>query len=329
MRQQTLLLSREDVEKCTNVTECVTIVDSVFKAWGEGGVINPAKITLDLRSTGIDAWSNAMPAYIEMFDAAGIKWAGGYLHNPSVYGLPYVMATIILQDPRTGVPLSVMDGTYITNLRTGASAAVAAKYLARKEPATVAIVGAGAQGESSLEALATVCKVKSARVFDIDPAKSARYVSNIGKKLGIEVEACSSAEEAVNGADVIVTATTSSQPIVMNEWVKEGAIAISLGSFQEFESEFILASDKIYVDSWDQCSHRGELHTVVEKGLISRNNISGEIGEVVAGKIGGREHDWERILVVPIGLGAHDIAVAKHVFLKAREMELGRYFAFF
>ena len=322
---RTLLLSQQEIQSILSMDEVITTVEEVFRAHGNREVVMPAKITLDLKQMGIDSWTNAMPAYVKPLDAAGIKWAGGYINNRKI-GLPYVVATIILQNPWTGIQMAIMDGAHITNLRTGAVAGVVAKHFARRGASKVAIIGAGTQGRTSLDALTRLMKITEVFAYDRYPEAARKYASEMSELHKIPVTAVSNAEEAVRGADIIITATPSNEPIVKYEWLAKGSVSISLGSYQEFDDEAPLKCDKVYVDSWSQCQHRGELVHLVEKGLFTDKNLTGEIGDVFVGKVKGRESDSETIMTVPIGLGSHDIAIAKKVYDKAVSLGKGTYF---
>jgi len=145
MNHKTLLLSREDIQGCLDMPACLEIVEQVFKAHGEARVVMPPKLSLNLKGAG--GWVNAMPAYVGPFNAAGLKWVGGWGGNIE-RGLPFIMGTILLIEPQTGLLLSVMEGGFITNLRTGAATGIAAKYLAKKDSAIVGLIGAGAQEDA-------------------------------------------------------------------------------------------------------------------------------------------------------------------------------------
>ncbi len=328
MPEDTLLLSLKDVARCIEMKEVVEIVGRVFKAHGENEVILPPKICLDLEPMGYRFWHNAMPAYVKPFDAAGIKWAGGLDNNPSKHGLPFIMGMIMLQDPDSGVILSVMDGAWITALRTGAAGAVCASLTMVRNATTVAIVGAGVQGRTTLSALSHVMRIGEVRVADVIPEARERYAREMGAELGIKVRACGTVQEAVEGADVVVTATASRVPIVKSAWLKPGVACVSLGSYQEFDDEFDLGADRIFVDNFEQCSHRGEIAPFFHDGRMKPESVAGNIGEVAAGLKLGRGSDSERTLVVPLGVGSHDIAVASVVYKRAKEMGLGARFNF-
>ena len=325
MNHQTLLLSREDIQQCLDMPTCLKIVEQVFKAHGEGNVVMPPKLSLNLQ--GADGWINAMPAYLVSQNAAGLKWVGGWTKNRD-RGLPYIMAETMLIDPETGFLLSVMEGGAITDLRTGAATGVSAKYLAKKHSRIAALIGAGAQGKMQIRALSYVFSLEEIRVVDILPEASGIFVQEMQKELGISIKEARNNEEAVEGADIIVTATTSDQILVRREWVSRGAFIASIGSYPELDPQLVFDSEKIIVDSWAQSKHRGELSRLVREGLISERHIHGEVGEIVAGKKPGREREDEIIVACLIGLGSHDIGCACFVHEEAKKRGLGHTFNF-
>ena len=326
-KTDTLLLSRTDVEQCIEMAQVVAIVENVFKAHGEGKVVMPAKLTLDMASLGIHNYMIAMPAYVEPAQMYGVKWAGGFIDNPSTYNLPFVMATLTLNDPHTGVPLGMMDAIHITNMRTGASAAVAARYLARPDSSVVTFIGCGVQAWTSLQALNEVLDLKEIRAVDINPEASERLVRQAAG-LGIQGRAVGDNRQAVEGADVIVTATTADGPLVMKDWVKPGALVAKLGSYQELDDALTLSAAKLVVDHRGQAQHRGELVHLLHDGRITQDDIYGELGEIVAGSLPGREDADEIIIAAMIGMGSEDVAVGAAVLKRARELGLGQCFDF-
>ena len=326
-KTDTFLLSRADVERSMDMAQVVAIVEGVFKAHGEGKVVMPSKITLNMSSLGIPNWMNAMPAYVEPAQMYGIKWAGGFIDNPSRYNLPYVMATLTLNDPHTGVPVGMMDAIHITNMRTGASVAVAARYLARPDSSVVTFIGCGAQAWTSLQALNGVLDLKEIRAVDINPEAGERLVRQAAG-LGIQGRAVGDNRQAVEGADVIVTATTADEPLVMKDWVKPGALVAKLGSYQELDDALTLSAAKLIVDHRKQSEHRGELVHLLHDGRITQDDIYGELGEVVAGSLPGREDADEIIIAAMIGMGSEDVAVGAAVLKRARELGVGQRFDF-
>jgi alanine dehydrogenase len=327
MAIETQLLSVTDTERYIDMKEIIETVEDVFRQHGLGRVVMPAKISLDMRPVGIDSVVNAMPAFVENVGVAGIKWAGLFGANPP-RGLPYIMAMLILTEPSSGTPLAVMDASWITAMRTGAAAAVAAKYLAPPGARTAAIIGAGAQGRTSLSALATALGPDEVRIADISPQALSRFIEDMTGKVDVELKGTGSVQEAVRGADIIITTTTSSEPVVMDSWVQAKAVLVSIGSYTELEESLVLSASKIVVDNWEQSKHRGELVGLYERGKLGDDSIYAELGSIVAGKIKGREDKDERIVVCPIGMGTEDVAVAKKIYDRARETGLGETFIF-
>lgn len=248
-----LLISQETIKSSLDMKETIEIVEKVYKAHGNNSVNMPSKITLDLGES--NDWPpyggsyNAMPAYLgEDFDISGVKWVWGFENNPKK-GLPYIGGTILLNDPRTGEQLAIMDGAYITDIRTGATAGVAAKHLAKKDSKTVAVIGAGVVGSYSLSAICQSFDIKNAKVSDIRKEASEKFAEKMSENLGINVESVNTNKEAVIDADIIVTATIANEALVMKEWLKEGALVISLGSFQELDEKIPMESDKLFIDN--------------------------------------------------------------------------------
>jgi ornithine cyclodeaminase/alanine dehydrogenase len=321
--QKTLMLSQEDVAKCILPENFINIVDNVFIEWGNDNVVMPSKINLDMSKSGFDSWSNAMPAYVTSYDAAGIKWIGGYKNNLQ-QGLPYIRGIVILTDPETGRTLSVMDGTYISDWRTGASAAVAAKYLARNNCGEIAMIGAGKQAETATKCIYELFPEATFTAVDISSEKLELFKQKMDEDFQIKVNTTTNAEAAVANADVVVMLTTAKQPFIKRERLKKGSLVLAMGSYQQAENELILEADKIIVDSWGQAAHRGELKKLVETGLLDQKDIYSELGVIAAGLKQGRENQDENILAVLVGLGAHDVLASSLVYKAAREKNLGQ-----
>ena len=306
------------------------MTEEVLRGQALGRVAMPAKVTMDLSTFGLKAWNTAMPAYIESLGASGFKWVGGFAENRERHGLPFLIATILVQDSVTGYPLAIMDGVHITNLRTGAVAALAVRLYGRPAPHRLGLIGGGIQARFALAAIRRVVDVAEVRVFDIDATAAGRFREDVEREHGIVAVVCRDAEEAVRGCDVVITATTSTRPIVQRRWLAPGVTAISIGSQgQEFDDEAVLGVDKLICNSWEQCSHLGELRGFAESGRLTRDDVYAEIGESVAGLRPGRETDGESILVVPIGLGALDIAMARVAYDRVTAREPVQTFRFF
>jgi len=327
MSRKAKLLSYHDIDKCISRAEILNTVEVVFKEQNGNNLIIPPKLHLDMSGAGKKSWLNALPCYVGFQDIAGLKWVGGFDDNKNK-GLPYIMGLIILADPDTGEFVAVIDGANITNQRTGATAAVTIKHTACQGVKTVAFIGAGVQNRMTMRFLHIVYDDLEIRVSDINPAACQAFKLEMESELGWEVKVMDDNSQAAQGADVIVTATQADAALVMDDWVKPGATAVSLGSYQEFDEQFVLTADKIIVDDWAQCSHRGELKKLAERGSIDEKNIYAHMSEIVAGLKPGRTSQNERILTHLVGLGVHDIAVSYKAWKQAEKLGIGKEFSF-
>jgi len=299
------------------MSEVLEAVEHAFKLHAEQKTTMPSKIYLDVPEKKGDF--RAMPAYIN--GSAGIKWVSVYPDNKD-HGLQTVIATIILCDTDTGCPVAIMDGTHITDMRTGAAGGIATKYLARKDSSVIGIIGAGAQAYTQLMAIAQVLPlIREVKVFDLDHLISQRYAENMGDDLMINVHAVNSIEEAMD-ADIVVTTTPSRIPLILKGYIKPGthinAIGADAKGKQELEVDLLRAA-KIVVDEIDQASHSGEINVPLSQGLISVEDIYGSLAEVVAGIKKGRDDDQEITIFDSTGLAIHDIICAKLIYEKAKE----------
>ncbi len=327
MSHETLLLSGEDVQACLDLRQAMEVIRDVYDAHARGLAVAAPKSVLDLKPMGIAAWTNATPSYYAPSAAAGLKWAGGYAGNPSK-GLPYMLALIVLQDPETGLPLAVMDGAKITAMKTGATAALCASEFANPGQNTLALIGAGTQGISCAVGVARAVSLAEIRVYDKVQSSAKRAAARLSREEGVPANACASVQEAVRGSSIIVTATQADEPLVKNEWISPGATAISFGSWQEFDHAFTLTAEKILVDNWEDCVHRGELAKLIQAGRITEKHIYGTLSEVFVGRKLARTSASERVLIVSVGVGMHDIALARSVHDVAVTAGIGVRFAF-
>lgn len=321
---KTVLLSGADISRCVNMKDVLAIVEEAFRAHGEGRVQMPPKIYLRLDKYGDDF--RAMPAYLsnlrhsrgaKSFEACGIKWVNVHPANRR-RGLPAVMALIVLNDPETGYPLAVMDGTHITNLRTGASGGVAAKYLARKDAKTAALIGCGVQAQTQLLALHELFKLASVALYDCHGSQMSAFIRRM-RHLGLRFKPCSGVGECVRGADIVVTTTPSREPIVQSEWIGEGVHINAIGADAKGKEELsarILARAKVVVDDRIQAMHSGEINVPVSRKMMTARDIYATLGEIVAGKKRGRAGVKEVTVFDSTGLAHCDVAVAHYVYRK-------------
>ncbi len=320
----TLILSLDDVKSVLAMGPCIDAVEEAFRQYSLGNVVQPTRPTI--RIAEHRALINAMPAYIGGVEALGVKWVGGYLGNPAL-GLPVVQAIIILNDGTNMSPLAVMNGTYITAVRTGAAAGVATRHLARADAATAGIIGAGVQAKTQLEAVCAVRPITSARVYDVFPEAAAKFAAEMSARLGITVTAAATAEEAVRGVDVICTASTSKTPVVLGEWLKAGAHINGIGSHSTDARELDTASvvrSRVIVDTMDAAmAEAGDILMPIAEGAITADHIAGELGDVITGKIPGRSSETEITLFKSQGLAIQDVATAQLVYKAAVAQGIG------
>jgi alanine dehydrogenase len=316
---EVLLLGRSEIEELLSMDKAIKAVESSFRLQTEDGTIMPAKLYLDLPQYKGDF--RAMPVYIN--GSAGVKWVSVYPDNWR-QNLPSIVATIILCDPKTGYPLAIMDGTYITNIRTGAAGGVAVKYLARRDSSVIGFIGAGMQAETQLLAISEVLpKIKEVKVFDLHRETGLKYAEEMGARLSLNISPVETIEKATE-ADIVVTTTPSRTPIVKKQHIRPGthinAIGADAKGKQELEADLLMGA-KIIVDDIEQASHSGEINVPLSEGLIKAEDIYGTLGEVVANRKKGRENDEEITIFDSTGLAIEDIICAKLVYEKAKGRE--------
>lgn len=317
-----LYLSQRDVRELdVPMKEIVAALEYMFREKGEGRVEMPPKPGVH---TMPDSFLHAMPAYIPAQKAVGVKWVGGYPENRS-RKLPYISGLLILNDPETGVPLSLMDCTWITAKRTGAATLIAAKYLARPQSQTIGILGCGVQGRSNLEALQAGFQLKKVRAYDIDRATRETYAKEMSTQLDLEVIPVDHPKLAVSHSDIIVTAgpiLREPHATIQPGWFPEGCFA-SLVDFDSYwHPEALREADKFCTDDLAQLQHYRKI------GYFRQMpTIYADLGELVTGRKQGRETPEERTIACNLGLALEDIATALLVYNHALSTQVGTWLA--
>jgi ornithine cyclodeaminase/alanine dehydrogenase-like protein (mu-crystallin family) len=317
--QQILYLSQADVTAVgLSMAEIIAALESAFREKGEGRVEMPPKP--GIHPGGGDNFIHAMPAYIPAQGAAGVKWVSGYPGNQA-RGLPYINGLLILNDPETGLPLSVMDCVWITAMRTGAATAVSAKYLARPESSVVGILGCGVQGRSNLEALNVLFPLKRVMAYDTHTESAQRYAAEMSERFGLDVLPVASPMKAVSGCDIVVTAgpiLKTPHATIQAGWLDEGAFA-SLVDFDSFWHPAAMhEAAKFCTDDVPQLQHYAEIGY-----FRDIPPIHADLGELVAGKKPGRQTPAERTMACNLGLALDDMAVAPLIYAAAKEKGIG------
>ncbi len=304
------VLSREDIESVYKMIDAIPVVEKCFVDFSTGKALMPPKQYLDLPQFNGDF--RAMPAYVPCMNIAGVKWVNSHGDNPKK-NIDSVMATIVVNKPDTGEVLAVLDGTYITAVRTGAAGGVATKYLAKKDASIAAFIGCGAQAYYQCEAICQVRDITEVRIVDLNPDTVNLFVKNIARFYSGIVTVSESIEACVKNADVITLTTPSRKPLLMGDWVSPGAHINAIGADAKGKQECdvsVIKKAKIYIDDWPQASHSGEINVPLHKGEISKADIVGSIGESVIGTVVGRESDTDITLFDSTGLAIQDIASA-------------------
>ncbi len=326
----TLLLTEQEIRSVIDIGESIKVIESAFKAYGEGRVNMPPKAYLSLSNGDFRAMYGEIKGIDRGIDICGMKWVNVHPKNPK-QGLPTVMAKILLNDPTNALELADMEGTLITQLRTGAAGAVAAKYLSRANSQTAAFIGSGEQAKTQLEGLLKVRSIKKVRVYDIDESKAAIFCEEMVKTHNIEVTPTDTVTDAVKNADILTTVTPSRKPLVFLEDVSEGTHINAIGADAAGKEELdplILKKSRIIIDDWEQASHSGEINVPLQKGIISKKDVYANLGEVVLGEK-GRINDKEITVFDSTGLIIQDLALAYHVYKTCKEKGLGQEKKFF
>lgn len=311
----TVLIKKSDVMKVLTMSDCLEVTEKAFRLYGEGTVQMPPKSYLYFEKYAGDL--RCMPAYIPEINGAGIKAVNVHPNNAKA-GLPTVMATILLTDPETGFPLAVMDGTHITNMRTGAAGGIASKYLARKNASKAAFIGAGIQAETQLEAMMiAVPGIKEVTVADLNKERATAFAKLCGDKHGLKATAAADITEACKGAEIINCTTSARKPIVMKSDVSPGAHINAIGADAIGKQELdgaILSVAKVVIDDWVQASHSGEINVAVSSGSFKQSDVAAEFGKVVAENQTVRQSDDDITVFDSTGLAIQDLMTAWHVY---------------
>jgi alanine dehydrogenase len=335
----TLLLNRDAVDENTQMPDVIQAVEDAFASYARGDAQMPAKSYIDLPQYNGDFRS--MPAYLEVrksdtdfradrsdsglaedWDAAGIKWVNVHPDNPDRFDLPTVMGTMVYSDPENAVPLAIMDGTELTMKRTGAAAAVATDHLAVEDATSLGIVGAGVQSYTQLEAIAEVRPIESVVVSDLDEERVAAFIDYFEGEFDVRA---GSIEEAAQ-CDVLSTVTPVEDPIVSREAIGEHTHVNAMGADAEGKHELadeILLDSKLVIDDHAQTTHSGEINVPYHEGVLTDDDIYGEVGDIVVGDIEGRTGDDGITVFDSTGLAIQDVAAAHVVYEHADENDNG------
>jgi ornithine cyclodeaminase/alanine dehydrogenase-like protein (mu-crystallin family) len=306
-------------------TDIFDAVAEAVRAQGNGEVVLEPRVHLNPPNGGRGHF-NVLRAHLGSANVSGVKVVGDFVDN-HLQHLPSELALITLYDPETGVPLAIVDGTMITAARTGAVTALGAKHLARSDSKVLGHVGARGTAWWNVTMLDDVFDFAEIRVTSKRPDSRESFAERLSEELGKPVQAVATPEEALDGADIMVEATRLTVPTVLvrTEWVAPGTLVVPYGTISAVELSLTAVMDKIVVDDWGQATVGpfGALRAHVDTGLLTRDRVHAELGQIVAGHRPGRERPEERILFWHRGLATTDLAVAHLVWRRAEALGVG------
>jgi len=325
MTRRTLrFLSARDVAQALPMREAVAAMKEAFRQISAGEAVVPARTHIETAPPRGDTL--VMASYSPAAGRMGVKVITLFGSNAAV-GLPRIQALMVVLDAATGSPLAVMDATSLTAIRTGAASGVATDVLARPDAAVAAVFGAGPQARTQLAALCTVRPIRRARIFDISAERARAVAREMAAELGIPVEAAASAAEALAGADVVCTATTSTEPVFADADLAAGTHINAIGSYKphvrEIPGETVRRARVVVDHLASALEEAGDLLIPIEQGLIAKEHIGAELGEIIAGRKPGRQSPDEVTFFKSVGIAVQDLAAATRVLANAERLGLG------
>jgi len=312
-----LLIDGDEVERAANMKTIMNAVENAFSEVSRGSVIAPRRSQIQLNRHNGTIF--IMPSYIEGAEIFAAKIVSSHPDNPDRFETPTISGYIMLIDPKNGEAIALMDGKYITALRTGAVSGLAIKYMARKESSRIGMIGTGIQARTQLIGAKEVLDhIDEVCVFDKIPLRSATFAAEMSSELGLDIIKVKNNEDAVCSMDVVIEATTSMTPVFDGDWLKEGAHINSVGwmgpSSRQLDDATIRRS-RIVVDTLEGAlAESGDLIIPLEQGVIEQNSVRAELSEVISGTVEGRTDDKEITLFKAVGFAPADAAAAKAVY---------------
>lgn len=329
-----LILTREDVKKVIDMREVIEAVRNVYKLKSEGKTVIWPLVNYEFADE--HAAMDIRSGYVKGEQLHGLKMLNNFPENRKK-GLPPFNGIMMVYDSNTGIPIGILDASYITCMRTGAAGALGVDALARKDARSLMLLGAGKQAPFQIAAT-LLLRPGLERVYIVDPldyAAAQTFARNIPQTLEEEFGllpvntkfmAMESIEEAVRASDAIITVTPSRKPLIRKEWLKPGTHLSCLGSDMESKQEIesaIFAGARVFTDDLAQCVRVGEIEIPIREGVITAQDVCGEIGDLLSGKVHGRENDLQTTVFDATGLYILDLVSAKVALKKAKEAHLG------
>ena len=318
------LLTQSDLEHLLDVRSCIAAVEDAFRQRGEGRLSPSGVLGIHANGGGFHLKAALLELSRPYFAA---KINANFPLNPSSHSLPTIQGLLVLFDASNGRVLAAMDSMTITTLRTAAASAVATRYLARAEAQTAAFIGCGAQARAHVAAIAAVCEMKLALVFDIDRKKSEQFAGEMRMLHTFEVRATDDLRHATAASDIVVTTTSSAKAFVGTGDISPGTFIAAVGADNEHKQEIDIAliqAGAVVVDDLDQCATIGDLHHALAAGVVTREGVRATLGDVVAGVRPGRLSDSEIVIFDSTGVAIEDVAAAALAYERALADDSGQ-----
>ena len=321
-----LVIDSETIDDIMDNEFAINVVEEAFKNKEIYGVELPPRQEIALDAP--PRFYGSMAAYLHGYNVIGVKLITYFFENPTLYGIPPLYAFITIFDGVKGVPLAIVEGTRVTTYRTSAMGALSSKYLAKKDTRIIGLIGAGIQGSMQLKMHLTLFPNTEVYIYDWVRDKSRRLADEIADEYGVKTRVAENPESVVKYSDILITATTSVKPVLDGNWLKKGVHIVSIGYInkdsRELDDNTFKRAEKVYVDSKDAISS-GDIRIPLEKGVLDRKKIKGEISQLIVGKIKGRESENEITVFKSVGTALLDAAMAYSIYRKASEMNAGKY----
>ncbi|HTM09806.1 MAG TPA: ornithine cyclodeaminase family protein [Verrucomicrobiae bacterium] len=319
-----LVLAEKEIRRLIEIEELIAALEQAHIQFSIGKAVMPVRQVVPLPDIG--GRMTSMPAYLAVDRALGMKVVTYFKDNPRL-GLPAILATIHLYSAETGKLTAILDGTYITAIRTACASAMATKALANNETPVLAILGAGVQARAHIETLSKARRLEKIKVYSPSGERARKLKNDLESTINVAIEPAASAEAAVRGADLVVTATTAATPILEGAWLKPGAHVNAIGSHRPDLRELdgaTLKAAKLVVDSREaMMTECGDVLLAVKEGMIEESHASVEIGEVLAGHKVGRTDRSDITIYKSVGIAIQDVAAAALVYHKAVRQKVG------
>lgn len=324
-----IVLKEKDIKEIFTMKDAIQASKDALEIYSKGGSDIPLRTNIDVEKE--NGRSLYMPGYVENIGALGVKLVSTYPKNVEK-GLSTISSIMILENEKTGEVSSIIDGNYLTKLRTGAVSGAATEMFSRKDASVFALIGTGGQARTQLEAVLNVRNIKEVRISGRDKEKSQRFVDRMinefGDRFGCNIFVAENSDDAVKGSDIITTVTTATKPVFDGKLIKKGAHINGVGSFtpemQELDSYVLYNANKIYLDTRDGVlNESGDFIIPMKSNKLSLNDITGELGEAIIGKVSGRENNDEITILKTVGSGILDLVTAKRIYERAVDRGIG------